>query len=51
MPIYLDINKDTLDSLSKSQNNNLCLRYSEFNILGVMEVNDIWERDKKKKVI
>ena len=49
MPIYLDINKDTLDSLSKSQNNNLCLRDSEFNILAVMEVNDIWERDKKKE--
>ena len=49
MPVYLDINKKTLESLEKSDNNNLCLRDSEFNILGVMNVDDIWQRDKKKE--
>lgn len=48
IPIYLDVNKEVVESLEKN-NNVLCLRDPEFNILATMNVDDIWERDKKKE--
>ena len=50
MPIYLDVNKETVKSL-ENNNNTLCLRDHEFNILATMNVDDIWESDKKRRRI
>ena len=46
MPINLDINDITLDKFKNSGFDNFCLRDTEFNILGVLNVENIWKPDK-----
>jgi len=49
IPIVLDITKTTLDLFEQSDYDTLCLRDKEFNILGVMKVEDIWDNNKNKE--
>ena len=46
IPINLDINDITLDKFKNSGFDNFCLRDTEFNILGVLNVENIWKPDK-----
>lgn len=46
MPVNLDINDNILNKFKNSGFDNFCLRDTEFNILGVLNVENIWKPDK-----
>ena len=47
IPITLDITKDTLQDINNSKMDKICLRDKEFNLLAVMNLEDIFENPKK----
>ena len=49
MPITLDLTSEQLDKFEKSNHSHLSLRDSEFNLLALLEVEEIWTPNKKKE--
>ena len=47
MPITLDISKETMKSIEETQMDKICLRDKEFNLLAVMNLEEIFENPKK----
>lgn len=46
MPITLDFTKEQLDAFHESKQDKIALRDPEFNLLALMNVQDIWQPDK-----
>jgi sulfate adenylyltransferase len=50
MPVNLDISTETAKILeSTAKNNSIALRDREFNLIAVMDMNDVWEADKEQE--